>query len=1472
VSPAQCVSASKDVIITVNPIPDILAPATQAICSGATTSISISNPNAVTGTSFGWTIQSNTNVTGASAGTGSLIAQTLTSTTGNTQGTVTYRITPTASSCSGAFTDVVVTVNPTPTLAVSPAQQTICSATAPNIVLTNPNTVTDTKYMWTVAPSGVSGASNQGSIATPVTGPISQTLTVTTTNAQGTGTYTITAVSPQGCVSASQNVIVTVNPVPIAVAKSTTVCSDEILTASAVTLTTSGISVSAANYSIAVTTNGLSQSAGTGSSGSNKTDLELVGDSWTNKGTSQVTVTYTVTPFSAGSCAGSPVDITVAVNPEPVMNGSLSTTVCSDVASGINLNTASGTVAANDYLLHTVTAASGLVPASGNATASSGSRPANVISLDKFTNTTNSSLQVVYRVSGRSAAGCLGDAIDVTLTVNPEPVVSAALNRTICNDAVTSLTFNTNGVSVAAANYDINTIILASGLTRASGNVLPGSGKPDNYAANDKFTNSSGNALNVVYNITPRSAALCIGDPANVTVTVNAIPVVTFSGFPVGSPPQVAENDNAITLFGSQTGGAFTISPNTSNIGSTRVDPSKRDEVDFDPSAVTLGSNFVTYTYSDGNGCTNFQTQEIFVNPVTSVDFAIQFATLSADGAFELCAREELIELFGLPPTTDGLSPYTQFISIPAVDNGPVCEIVKQGDRYFIRTNNINSGLYRIKYQFQNQFGAKTERIRNFRLFASPIAKFTSSNNCIASDVVFTDASEIKPTPFPTEIVSRQWVFGDGDFSTDPNPSKKFFESDTYYVTLKVTTLQGCSATTGATENPIRVGDIPTPDFLWTSICNNDSTKFIDKSNPGDISTITEYTWDFGDGDVLTGPADSSIPDGEHQGRTTGTYKAPNHKYAEFGTYNSRITVKTNDGCVNDVTKKVFILPYSTVKPVTSLAYFEDFETDDGGWIAEAFNARNSSSGTIIKSDTSWVWGIPNGTLINSGAGGSSHAWWTGKNNGSYFAYENSMVNGPCFDLSELNRPMISLDYICDTDASDGTVLQYSPDGGINWFVVGPAEASGQGKEGINWFNELSILANPGNQLLAQYGWTGTKKNHQGKWLNARFNMDMVPPKDRKQVRLRFAFASNDGNIESVEGFAFDNIFVGDKSRNVLIEHFTNAANGLSASQYLDNLYDEQTLKLNKLQSDFFKIQYHVAIPGVDELNQANPADPAARALYYGFTTPPVTIMDGIVGKYKIGQDSITLTGGHADIDKELLDQRALEDPLFSIDIVPNASASNVLSASIKFTYIDSVQNLSNPVIFHAALIETDVIGNDLTQKNVVRKLLLEKDGIKGITETRTWVKKQSYSIDVNYTLDVPVANPDNLKLVAFVQDKITGKIHQAVIVQSPAKEGVPPVAVADNPVFGDIAAIKIYPNPASKYLNFALDNVLTHDYGYEVIDQRGIAVLKGDVNHDLRSPQRIEIKDIANGVYFVKIALSDKAIVYRKVVVLNSH
>jgi hypothetical protein len=139
--------------------------------------------------------------------------------------------------------------------------------------------------------------------------------------------------------------------------------------------------------------------------------------------------------------------------------------------------------------------------------------------------------------------------------------------------------------------------------------------------------------------------------------------------------------------------------------------------------------------------------------------------------------------------------------------------------------------------------------------------------------------------------------------------------------------------------------------------------------------------------------------------------------------------------------------------------------------------------------------------------------------------------------------------------------------------------------------------------------------------------------------------------------------------------------------------------------------------------------------------------------------------------------------------------------------------------------------------------------------------------------MDVPIADPTKLYLAAFVQDKISKRIHQAAIVKAPEKVGVAPVGVPDDPKIAEISNIHVYPNPASKYFSLSLDNVLTHDYEWNLIDQRGISVSSGWLNRDLTSPQQISVKDLANGVYFLKISVGEgKSGVYRKVVVLNRH
>jgi hypothetical protein len=104
-----------------------------------------------------------------------------------------------------------------------------------------------------------------------------------------------------------------------------------------------------------------------------------------------------------------------------------------------------------------------------------------------------------------------------------------------------------------------------------------------------------------------------------------------------------------------------------------------------------------------------------------------------------------------------------------------------------------------------------------------------------------------------------------------------------------------------------------------------------------------------------------------------------------------------------------------------------------------------------------------------------------------------------------------------------------------------------------------------------------------------------------------------------------------------------------------------------------------------------------------------------------------------------------------------------------------------------------------------------------------------------------------------------------------PKKFGRTTVGIADNPFGAEISNIQVYPNPASKQVNFAIENVLTRDYSYKIIDQRGVTVLDGKLNRDLSTPQVVEIDALSNGIYFVQIRTGDKSVVYKKLAVMNT-
>ena len=305
-----CQGPATPVTITVNPIPVVTTSTVlQSVCSGSVTPILLSSN--VVGTVFNWNVVQ-TNVTGASNGTGSVIAQALT-TTSNNIGEAVYSITPLVGGCPGVPKIVVVSVNPIPVATANAAVTTICSSGITNIVLTS--SVAGTTFSWTVIQSGIFGASS-GSGAT-----IAQTLTTVGSN-QGTVRYTITPTF-NSCPGTPITVTITVNPTPEVFGSSaSTICSGESPSISlfpSIAATTFAWTVSQMNVTGA--------QAGTG---------VVINDVLTavpNLGT----VVYSVIP-TANGCSGTPLLITVTVNPAPApqINDGI---ICVDQASNVAFQT-----------------------------------------------------------------------------------------------------------------------------------------------------------------------------------------------------------------------------------------------------------------------------------------------------------------------------------------------------------------------------------------------------------------------------------------------------------------------------------------------------------------------------------------------------------------------------------------------------------------------------------------------------------------------------------------------------------------------------------------------------------------------------------------------------------------------------------------------------------------------------------------------------------------------------------------------------------------------------------------------------------------------------------------------------------------------------------------------------------------------------------------------------------------------------
>jgi hypothetical protein len=589
--------------------------------------------------------------------------------------------------CNSNINQVQWDVNPVPNAVATPISQAFCSGESTNIALTTSPSLGSVSFAWTV-PVGTNNIFGQfGSSGSN----ISQTLFNEDGSNSETITYTITP-TRASCSGTPITVPITVHPIPVAIAtpSSQSVCNGQ---TTAINLTSP---VSGTNFNWTVTgppaAGGFTNAAGT-----------QINQTLTNSSSSPVAVTYTVTPSTA-NCTGSPITVQITVNPTPAVTfNSFGGPYCISDNTPISLvpfgipagGTFSGPgVAGNDF-----------VPAL--AAVGTNTITYSFSDINGCPNTATTTVQVtglpLVSFSGLSTSGyCVNDNSPVTLTGFPAaPGTGVFSGPGISGNAFTP---SVAGVGLHAITYTYTDANGCVGTQTQSVNVfaLPNLGIFDlasSYCVDDAPVTASGFPPGGTFSgpgitgagvFTPATAT--VGGPYTITyqftdgngctntttstTVVHPLPTVSFSGLAADYCIDAA----SVTLTGSPVGGTFT-GPGMTTGGV------------FTPSVAGLGAHSITYSFTDGNGCTNFQTQTVEVTGIPGVTFT--------GLASAYCIDASTVTLTG------NNAPDGSFSGPGITDNG-------NGTATFNPATAGIGGPYNITYSFTNPLGcgfAETQQV-----------------------------------------------------------------------------------------------------------------------------------------------------------------------------------------------------------------------------------------------------------------------------------------------------------------------------------------------------------------------------------------------------------------------------------------------------------------------------------------------------------------------------------------------------------------------------------------------------------------------------------------------------------------------------------------------------------------------------------------------------------------------------------------
>lgn len=269
----------------------------------------------------------------------------------------------------------------------------------------------------------------------------------------------------------------------------------------------------------------------------------------------------------------------------------------------------------------------------------------------------------------------------------------------------------------------------------------------------------------------------------------------------------------------------------------------------------SAGNYTVSYTITDENGCTATKTQTIQINNLPTANFSNTNGCFGETTSFTDASASNIQSWnwnFGNGNTSTNQNPDFTF---------------------------PNQGSQSVTLIVTDNNGCIDSISKTINIDSVPLVDFSYNAFCYGKTTDFVNNTQ--PTAGNT-IDSYSWSFGDGNNSSQTNPSHTYLATGNYDVTLTATDNNGCI---GSLTQTITVNPLPVADFDGNTGCAGSGTSFIDNSNSQN-GNIISWNWDFGDGN-------------------SSNTQNPNHNYGTTGNFDVTLIITDENGCTDTITKNI---------------------------------------------------------------------------------------------------------------------------------------------------------------------------------------------------------------------------------------------------------------------------------------------------------------------------------------------------------------------------------------------------------------------------------------------------------------------------------------------------------------------------------------------------------------------------------------